>query len=306
MKGGRSVIIGTRGSPLAVAQANIVARMLKKKNKGIRLSIKKIKTEGDSPRKRSTDLTGKDLFTRAIDKALFQKQIDIAVHSLKDVPVDISQSSKIEIAAYPKRENPLDVLVSRRRGDTLETLPQNARVGTSSLRRAVQLKSFRPDIEVVETHGNVQTRIDKLGNTELDAVVLAKAGLKRLRKNNLGKLIPNSIMLPAVGQGCLAVAIRKNDAFTRRLVSRIDDRETRIAVSAERAFSKELGGGCNTPIAALATVRNGKLFLDGLVEKVTPNNSKVTVRSEISGSTRNPELLGKTLAKRLNRTASGK
>ncbi|MDG6904353.1 MAG: hydroxymethylbilane synthase [Nitrososphaerota archaeon] len=304
MKGGRSVAIGTRGSPLAIAQANIIARMLKRKNKGIRLSIRKIKTEGDSQAKVSAVLTGKDLFTRAIDKALLQKQIDIAVHSLKDVPVD-SKSNKIEIVAYPKRENPLDVLVSRRRGDTLETLPQNARVGTSSLRRAIQLKSFRPDIEIVEIHGNVQTRIVKLGNSELDAIVLAKAGLKRLRKNNVGKTIPDSVMLPAVGQGCLAVAIRTNDDFTRKLVSHIDHRETRIAVSAERAFSKELGGGCNTPIAALATVLNGKLYLDGLVEKVTSNHSKVTERGRISGSTKNAELLGKTLAKRLKRTTSG-
>ncbi len=300
------MVIGTRGSTLAIAQANIVASILKKKNKGLYLTIKKIKTEGDSPRNNSRlALTGKDLFTRAIDKALEEKEIDIAIHSLKDVPVESSESGKIEIAAFPKRENPSDVLISKRPSDTLETLPQNAKVGTSSARRAIQLKSVRPDIEIVELHGNVETRIKKLRASNLDAVVLAKAGLKRLGKNSVGKLIPHAQMLPAVGQGCLAVAIRKDDGFARELVSKIDDRETRIAVSAERAFSKELGGGCNTPIAALATIRNGRIVLEGLLEKTDAGQSNIIARGRISGQTRDAERLGKTLATQLKKIVSG-
>lgn len=304
MKDGRPIVIGTRGSPLALAQANIVLRLLKKKNPNSKFQLQKIKTDGDSPKKRfDSAFTGKDLFTRAIDKALEEKTIDIAVHSLKDVPAE-SGSSNIEIAAFPKRSNPFDVLVSNRGVDSLETLPRNARIGTSSIRRAIQLKSFRPDFEIVEIHGNVQSRIDKLG-ANLDAVVLAKAGLKRLGIGSKGKLIPSSQMLPAVGQGCLAVAIRKDDHIIEKLVKKIDDRDTRLAVSAERAFSEELGGGCNTPIATFAKIRGGRIFLEGLFEGATANNSKMIVRSRVSGSIRNPERLGKLLAVRLKKIASG-
>lgn len=303
MKEGRQIIIGTRGSDLAITQANIVANLLKRKNKGLKLMIKKIKTEGDSSKNNSKlAFTGKDLFTRAIDKALEEKVIDIAVHSLKDVPVENSESRELEIAAYPKRENPSDVLVSRRSAGTLEDLPQNARVGTSSVRRAIQLKHVRPDIEIVEIHGNVETRINKLRILRLDAIVLAKSGLKRLGRSNMGKIIPNNQMLPAIGQGCLAVAIRKNDKFTKGLVSKIDHGDTRCAVSAERAFSKELGGGCNTPIAALARIRKGRIFLEGLVEKNEAGQSSIIARGRVSGQKQDAEHLGKALAIQLKKT----
>ncbi|HVB12356.1 MAG TPA: hydroxymethylbilane synthase [Nitrososphaerales archaeon] len=306
MKEGRPIIIGTRGSDLAMAQANIVANLLKRKNKGLKLKIMKIKTEGDSSTNNSKlALTGKDLFTRAIDKALEEKMVDIAVHSLKDLPVENSESSKLEIGAYPKRENPSDVLISKRSAGTLENLPHNARVGTSSVRRAVQLKHVRPDIEIVELHGNVETRINKLRTSKLDAIVLAKSGLKRLGRSNMGKIIPHNQMLPAIGQGCLAVTIRKNDKFTKWLVSKIDDGDTRCAVSAERAFSKELGGGCNTPIAALATIRMGKIVLDGLVEKNETSQSSIIVRGRVSGQKEDAENLGKALAIQLKKMNSG-
>jgi len=306
LKEGRPIIIGTRGSDLAMAQANIVANLLKRKNKGLKLKIMKIKTEGDSSTNNSKlALTGKDLFTRAIDKALEEKMVDIAVHSLKDLPVENSESSKLEIGAYPKRENPSDVLISKRSAGTLENLPHNARVGTSSVRRAVQLKHVRPDIEIVELHGNVETRINKLRTSKLDAIVLAKSGLKRLGRSNMGKIIPHNQMLPAIGQGCLAVTIRKNDKFTKWLVSKIDDGDTRCAVSAERAFSKELGGGCNTPIAALATIRMGKIVLDGLVEKNETSQSSIIVRGRVSGQKEDAENLGKALAIQLKKMNSG-
>jgi len=289
-----------------MAQANIVANLLKRKNKGLKLKIMKIKTEGDSSTNNSKlALTGKDLFTRAIDKALEEKMVDIAVHSLKDLPVENSESSKLEIGAYPKRENPSDVLISKRSAGTLENLPHNARVGTSSVRRAVQLKHVRPDIEIVELHGNVETRINKLRTSKLDAIVLAKSGLKRLGRSNMGKIIPHNQMLPAIGQGCLAVTIRKNDKFTKWLVSKIDDGDTRCAVSAERAFSKELGGGCNTPIAALATIRMGKIVLDGLVEKNETSQSSIIVRGRVSGQKEDAENLGKALAIQLKKMNSG-
>ncbi len=292
LKGGRRIIIGSRGSPLAIAQANIVLKALKKKNKGFSFQLRQISTEGDSPKKRA-NFTGKDLFTRAIDKALKEKKIDIAVHSLKDVPAE--ESDKIQIAAYPKREDTHDVLISGKSSSTLATLPMNAKVGTSSTRRALQLKIFRPDVEVVEIHGNVQTRIEKVSTSNLNAVVLAKAGLKRLGVRNQGKVINHKVMLPAVGQGCLAVTVRRDDELMRKLVSKIDHRNTRLAVTAERAFSKELGGGCNTPIAALATVKKAKMRIEGIFE-MESSGSKIIVRGEISGSAQNPERLGKSLA----------
>lgn len=303
------IIIGTRGSALALAQTKIVLNLLKRKNrdKKLRFQIRTIKTEGDTDlyRKRSTG-TGKELFTRTIDRALVAGEIDVAVHSLKDVPVEGSYSSKIEIGAFPKRESPYDVLITKKKGDTLSTLPKNARIGTSSARRAVQLRSFRPDLEIIEIHGNVQTRIKKLKSSNLDAIVLAMAGLKRLKLAfRIGKRLPKSLMLPAAGQGCLAVAIRKGDHRTRSIVSEIDDKHTRLAVNAERAFSRELGGGCNLPIAALATLsRNSprKLVLDGLVELSSPNGGGVRVaRSRTSGRAEEAESLGKTSALKLKR-----
>ncbi|MGI0090419.1 MAG: hydroxymethylbilane synthase [Nitrososphaerales archaeon] len=311
------IMVGTRASPLALSQTQIVVSLLKRNNgrKNLDFKIRKFKTEGDRalerPKSRaSSNYTGKDSFTKSIDAALECGEIDIAVHSLKDVPLENS-NSKIEIAAFPKRESPFDVLITRRSGETFATLRKNARIGTSSIRRAVQLRASRPDLEIVTLHGNVQTRIKKLQSSTLDAIVLAKAGIKRLGLD-IGEILPKEIMLPAVGQGCLAIAVRKNDAFTKKIVSKIDAADTRCAVTAERAFSKELGGGCNFPIAALATIKRTsprKLFLDGLVESDGPEgvkNSNFVVRMQVAGSPEDAEYLGKKLARQLKKFIGGK
>ncbi|MHB8567600.1 MAG: hydroxymethylbilane synthase [Nitrososphaerales archaeon] len=288
-----SIVIGTRGSPLALAQTKLVVNMLKKKNRRVKLGfkIKIIKTEGDLRG------SGKDSFTRSIDLALESSEIDIAIHSLKDVPVD--PNSKLEVAALPKRDSPYDVLIAKRSGETLQSLPSGARVGTSSKRRAVQLKSVRPDIEIVEIHGNVETRIRKLHESNfLDAIILAKAGLKRLGLS-MGSTLPKKLMLPAAGQGCLAIVVRRNDSRVKSIVSTIDDANTRSAVTAERAFSSALGGGCNTPIAALAIVRGKKLVLEGLAERA--DSHLLVARSSIEGPAEKAETLGKKLALQLKR-----
>lgn len=290
------MIIGTRASPLAIAQAMIVARKLRRKNREITVLIRKIVAEGDLKIKYKSSLAGKELFTKKIDEALIRKEIDIAVHSLKDVPVENTNEDKIEIAAYPKREDPADILISKKKHN-LKDIPNGSRIGTSSVRRAIQLKNVRSDLKIVDLHGNVGTRLSRLKDSKLDAIVLAKAGLKRLGYHKLGTRIPFELMLPAPGQGCLAVSIRADDSRSRSLVKSIDHKETRIAATAERAFSKYLGGGCNTPVAAYAQVTKGKLQLEGLIQGA--KSSRIVVRGNKVGSTKDPVGLGRSLAAQL-------
>ena len=191
--------------------------------------------------------TGKDAFTKEIDNALVSEEIDLAVHSLKDIPNEVGKSKKslaIELAAFPHRESPFDVLISNQRGHTIGSLPKGARIGTSSVRRRIQLENYRPDFTVIEVHGNVPTRIKKLRNgaLNLDGIVLAEAGLNRLgMENEIDEVISTDIMLPAIGQGCLAVSVRSNDAETKKVVKSIDDYNTRQCILAERRFSGEFG-----------------------------------------------------------------
>lgn len=297
------VVIGTRASLLAVSQANIVARNLKKKDQALRPVIRKIVEEGDLKGKTSLSMTGKDLFTRRIDTALKRREVDLAVHSLKDVPVDNRNYGRIEIIAYPKREDASDVLVSKK-GYNIKSLPRGARIGTSSVRRAIQLRTARPDITIVELHGNVVTRLKRLDSSELDALVLAKAGLVRLGYNKLGTKIPSKIMLPAPGQGCLAVSVRAGDSRNKRLASILDDKETRLTVTAERAFSKYLGGGCNTPLAAHAEIRGNKIHLEGLIQRAGSNG--LVIRASKIGSMKDPVSLGRSLAAQLKSAAKWK
>ena len=299
-----SLTIGTRASPLALAQTNIVADLLKKKNNdlNLRIRVKKIETAGDriqSQARQQIAGTGKDLFTKSIDIALAKGEIDVAVHSLKDVPIELSERNQAEIVSFPKRESPNDVLISNV-GKSLSSLPKNARIGTSSLRRAIQIRAFRPDLEVVEIHGNVHTRLKKLKTESLDAIILAKAGLNRLNIAG-GNIIPTNQMLPAVGQGCLAVVTRKNDFAVKEIVVRIDHKNTRIAATAERAFSQELGGGCNLPIAAFARMMRdnpNRLIIEGLVQgkSKSKDRSSLVVRSSDTGPTSQPEAIVRKLA----------
>ena len=310
------IVVGTRQSPLAVTQALIVIDMIRRrqgKNSSFDLKIKKIQSGETRVSKSSSsvDYSRKDLFTGAIDDALKNGTIDVAIHSLKDVPSEISEG--IEIISFPKRASPLDVLVARKGiPPSLGRLPKKAKVGTSSVRRAVQLRAFRPDLEIVEIHGNIETRIGKLEGTGLDAIVLAKAGLDRLKLANVnGRTLSKRVMLPAVGQGCLALCILSNcDRRIKETVGSIDHPETRYSVLAERAFSRRLGGGCNVPIAALGSVSRSekearessdksslwRLHLDGLVA----NNENSSVwRDTLFGPMKQAESIGEELARRL-------
>lgn len=294
--------IGTRKSPLAVAQTSLVVEKLKSRNPERGFEIHKIKTEGDEDYKLElgNSTTGKDAFTKRIEQRLLSGQIDIAVHSLKDLPSNLHP--ELIIGAIPERADPRDVLVSIDHV-RLRDLPAGARVGTSSLRRRVQLVAYRSDLEVVDLHGNIGTRIAKMRETGLNAIVLALAGLIRLgMKEQITEILPTEIMLPAIGQGALAVQVRKHDTVIRKIVQSIDDANTRLATEAERAFSERLGGGCNLPLAAHGKVNGGRLGLEGMVASVT---SRRMIREMVLGDAGNPSKLGGQLAERMLALGAG-
>ncbi len=283
--------IGSRGSQLALWQANHISALLRAR--GHEVEVEVIHTTGD----KITDVPlaqvgakgglGKGIFTKEIEEALAAGRVDLAVHSLKDLPTELS--SGFEIAAITERQDPRDAFCSCRYSK-IEDLPEGARVGTSSLRRQAQLKAIRPDLDVHPLRGNVDTRLRKLEQGEYDAIILASAGLKRLCKTELMKhIIPAEIMCPAAGQGALGIEIREGDAITREKLSFLDDSATRIATTCERALLNRLGGGCQVPIGALAELRDGKLHLEAIV--ADPDGTKL-LRESRAGSIDNPEKLG--------------
>ncbi len=289
------VRIGTRGSPLAVWQAEWIRSRLVALHPQYEAELTKIKTTGD----KITDVPlaqvgGKGLFVKEIETALLEGRIDIAVHSMKDMPAEIPPG--LCISAMPERENPLDVLISRN-GQPFEDLPKGARLGSSSLRRAAQVRHVRPDITVHPLRGNLDTRIRKLETAGLDAIVVAAAGVKRLGlKAHITEYLPEAIMLPAIGQGALAIETREDDDSIRRLIAPLDHRETRLAVKSERAFLARLEGGCQVPIAARAKIVGDELELTGLVAEV---DGSVLLRETITGPVEQHEKLGVELADRL-------
>lgn len=254
--------IGSRGSQLALWQANHISALLRER--GHEVDIEIIKTTGDKITDVALAKVGtKGMFTKEIEEALAEGRVDLAVHSLKDLPTELPAG--FEIAAITKRENPRDVFCSREFRN-IDKLPRGARVGTSSLRRQAQLKALRPDLDIHPLRGNVDTRLRKLEAGEYDAVILAAAGLNRLGKTEvIRQVIPADVMCPAAGQGALGIEIRAGDSITRQYLSFLDDAEARAATTCERALLNKLGGGCQVPIGAFAEVRNGKLHLDALV-----------------------------------------
>jgi hydroxymethylbilane synthase len=254
--------IGSRGSQLALWQANHIAALLRQRGHEIELEI--IKTTGDKITDVALAKVGtKGMFTKEIEEALAEGRVDLAVHSLKDLPTELSAG--FEIAAITKRENPYDVFCSRKYA-SVEALPLGARVGTSSLRRQAQLKALRPDLEIHPLRGNVDTRLRKLEAGEYDAIILAAAGLNRLGKTELiRQVIPAAVMCPAAGQGALGIEIRAGDAATRQHLAFLDDAAARATTTCERALLNKLGGGCQVPIGASAEVRGGKLHLEAIV-----------------------------------------
>ncbi|MGZ4898638.1 MAG: hydroxymethylbilane synthase [Candidatus Angelobacter sp.] len=270
--------IGSRGSQLALWQANHVAALLRAKKHTVEIEV--IKTTGDKMTSVALAKVGtKGMFTKEIEEALHAKRVDLAVHSLKDVPTDLAQ--EFELAAIMKREDPRDAFISVK-FSSLEELPQGAKVGTSSLRRQCQLKAMRPDLQVLPLRGNVDTRLRKLESGEYDAIILAAAGVLRLGlETHVRSRISADVMCPAVGQGALAIEIRRGDQQTKTLLAFLNDADTHAAIDCERELLGSLGGGCQVPIGAYAEKRGGRLYLQAMVGR--PDGSQI-LREQADGT----------------------
>jgi hydroxymethylbilane synthase len=288
------VVIGSRGSDLALWQANFVRKELGRKNRNIVVDIKIIKTKGDKILDVAlSKIDDKSLFTKELEIQLLEKKIDLAVHSLKDLQTQIPRGLKL--SAVTKRHRAEDVLIARRKGITILNLKEGATVATGSLRRECQLLHFRPDINTVELRGNVPTRIEKFLKSDWDAIILARAGVERLKlKKYISSYIHTDLMLPAVGQGALGIEIHKDNLFVDELLQKIHHEDTYSAVLAERSLLKTLEGGCQVPIGAFAEVKPNGLYLDAMVGSL---DGTITFRKRIRGSKNKPEQLGKSLAK---------
>jgi len=290
-----SLKIGTRASRLALAQAAWVKDKIEACHPDLKVELVKIKTTGDrilnSP---LSKIGGKGLFVKEIEEALIKGSIDLAVHSMKDVPAELPED--LCLSCFPKRETPQDAFISVK-SKAMDKLPLGARIGTSSLRRSAQVLAFRPDLNIVPLRGNVDTRLKKLESGEADAIILASAGLLRLGlADRITDYVPTEHMLPAVGQGALGLEIRKIDKRTAELLAFINHKDTELSVRAERAVLRELGGGCQVPIAAYAQIRGEDINLDALVASV---DGRRIIKDKIAGKTDDPEGAGVRLARRL-------
>jgi hydroxymethylbilane synthase len=285
--------IGSRGSQLALWQANHIKALLEQRGHQVEIEI--IKTTGD----RITDVAlaqvgTKGMFTKEIEEALADNQVDLAVHSLKDLPTEIS--ADFEIVAITAREDARDAFCSYKY-DSIDDLPNQARVGTSSLRRQAQLKALRPDLDIHPLRGNVDTRLRKLEAGGYDAMILAAAGLNRLgKRESVRQTLSATLMCPAAGQGALAVEIRKDDPEVSGYVAFLDDTTARSTTTCERALLNRMGGGCQVPIGALAEVKNGKLHLEAVVAR--PDGTKILRES---GEGDDPVSLGEAVGEALLR-----
>ncbi|PJA78175.1 MAG: hydroxymethylbilane synthase [Nitrospirae bacterium CG_4_9_14_3_um_filter_51_5] len=290
-----TLIVGTRGSQLAIWQAEWVQRQLKALAPNISVILKRIQTSGDKIQDVPlAKIGGKGLFVKEIEEALLRRDIDLAVHSMKDVPSELPEG--LEIVCVPEREDPRDALIARE-GHTLATLPVGARVGTSSLRRQAQLLHVRPDLEIAMLRGNVGTRLRKVREGHFDAIILAASGLKRLGwEQEVTEYLSVDVSLPAIGQGSLGMEGRKDDTLVRELVAQFEHRPTRIAVTAERALLAGLEGGCQVPIAGYATLQGDTLTLDGLVASL---DGKRYIRQVVSGPAEEAECIGTRVAEQL-------
>jgi len=287
--------IGTRGSKLALKQSEWIKAQLEARYPEIGVELVKIKTTGDkvldSP---LSKIGGKGLFVKEIEDALLERRVDLAVHSMKDVPAELPDN--LYLSTYPEREDPSDALISVDHLP-LDRLPPNAKVGTSSLRRGAQLLHIRPDLDLVPLRGNVDTRLRKVESGELHAVILACAGLKRLGlADRISQVISQDQLLPAVGQGALGLEIRRDDAGLADILSFLDHGPTRMTVSAERAFLKKLEGGCQVPIAGFARLDRDRLSFKGMVAELDGTR---LFREETAGPKDQAEAIGIACARNL-------
>ncbi len=298
------VIIGSRGSDLALWQANWIKSQLEELHAELTVEIQIIKTSGDKIQDVPlTKIGGKGLFVKEIEEALLRKEIDIAVHSMKDVPMNLP--IELEIAVITERENPFDALISRN-NVKLADLPKGAKVGTGSLRRSSQLLQYRPDLKIVPLRGNIDTRLKKLESEGLDAIILASAGLRRMGwQDKITEIIPAEILLPAMGQGAVGIEARRYDHKVHELIVPLDHEETHWAVEAERAFVGELEGGCQVPIGAYATINmdQDELTLKGVVASL---DGKTIYQWDKQGQPFEAKKLGRELGKDLLKMGADK
>ncbi len=289
-------LVGTRGSKLSLAQTNWVISELQKQNPSSEFEIKTITTKGDTDTRALFTIDQKGIFEKEIDKAVAEKQIDFAVHSLKDVPSDISKS--LTIACVPKRESANDVLITKD-GFNLKTIPLNAVVGTSSLRRAVQVSRIRPDVVVKPVRGNIETRINKVIDGKFDAIILAEAGISRLGLDVKPSVLSTKDFPPSPGQGALAIVCRADDDKTISMLKKIEDKKSRIEIEAERALSDYVESGCRFPVGALAIANSSMLKLTVSAYSV---DGKISIKLEKTGDVDNPKNLGQELGKELKKS----
>jgi len=292
----RKLIIDSRSSDLALWQTNYVKNEIEKNNPNIEVVTKLVNTKGDKILDVALSKIGdKGLFTKELEIELLQGSIDLAVHSLKDLQTVIPEGLKL--AAVTKRHNVEDVLIARTPGLTIKGLRYGAIVATGSLRRRSQLKYIRPDITVVDLRGNVPTRVQKFIDSHWDAIILARAGIERLKMGkHISSYIDTDEMVPAVGQGALGIETREDNNFANEVVQSIHDENTFLAVSAERSFLRTLEGGCQVPVGAHAEIKSNGLYLSGIVGSV---DGKIQYRKRIRGRKKEPEKTGRVLANHL-------
>ena len=290
------IIIATRGSKLALWQAEWIRSEIEKLRPGIEIELNKIKTTGDKildvP---LAQVGGKGLFVKEIEEAMLRGEADLAVHSMKDVPTDLPEG--LHLSTITKREDPRDAFIAVKGTKNFAGLPQGANVGTSSLRRICQLLNKRPDLKITQLRGNVDTRIRKLDEGEFDAIILATAGVKRLgHENRITEKLSTEFSLPAIGQGAVGIECRVDDKFINDLLKPLDHYETSVCVRAERAFLKKLEGGCQVPIAAYAQLKDGNIYIEGLVGSL---DGKTLIKESLAGKPGEAGSLGTALAEKL-------
>lgn len=298
----KDIVIGSRSSRLAVLQAKEIIGQLRNAMPELELSLVKIKTQGDKDRKSPLiQIGGRGVFVKELEDALLGGEIDIAVHSLKDMPSQLAPG--LQLAAVPVRSDPRDALVSGS-GRTLAQLPPGARIGTGSQRRALELQAFRPDLKTCPLRGNVDTRVNKVRSGELDGIIVAAAALERIGwRDKATEYLPIEIFLPAACQGALGVEVRAGDGAAAT-VALINDEASWQTTAAERAFLRTLGGGCRSAIAAIARVEDDDtLHIEGMVAGTL---SRKIIRAKLSGLSQMPEQLGERLAQKMLDMGAGK
>lgn len=291
------IIVGSRGSNLALTQTNMVLDSIKEKHPEVEFQLKVIKTKGDILKNVPIDkIGGKEIFIKEIEKELLDGTIDMAIHSMKDMPGELPEGLKLSFT--PKREDYRDVLVLKEGYKSLDDIPRNGKIGTGSKRRKYQILEHRPDLEVVGIRGNIETRINKIETENLDGVILAAAGIHRLGID-LGERViylDKNIVLPSPTQGILAIEIRENDEKMGNILQSISHRETEIQAKVERAFLKAAGGSCHIPVGAYCEVLDEKIYLEGLLGTV---DGEILVRKSIEGNLCSLEEVGEKLAEEI-------